>query len=120
MGIKGYKAFIENDGVNPYTKEAFYEDYFQQKQDEEKEAILRYCMTGETLEKLRNVRLVNPHLYYTARDVIIKLYRNNPSRFGNHNVNINVYRYIMETISRLNDKERQKEWINKYARRVLD
>jgi DNA-binding TFAR19-related protein (PDSD5 family) len=119
MGIKGYKAFEEKPKANQYTKEAFYEDYFEQRADDEKEAIMRHCVTGEVWERANFVKVANPHVYYTLRDVVIKLSRTNPSRFGNHGINIHVFKYLMRVINNMSSSQRQKEWINKYARKVL-
>ena len=118
MGVKGYKAFQEKeDKINEYTREAHLEDYVERtNEDQEKEAIMRYCLNPEALEKARNVMIADIELYYTFREVIVRNYH--LGRLGHHSINIWKFKDIMKTLNGMTSQMRRREWLNKYARKI--
>ena len=118
MGIKGTKAFQERAEASQYTREAHLEDYFSRtKEDEEKEYILRHCLTNDAMDKASIVKWKNLELYYTLRDVVYRSYLG--GKAWHNSINIERYKYIMGRLIGMRSKERIKEWMNTYARKIL-
>ena len=93
-----------NDDYSYRDRAEVVDDYFERTQEGEyKEAILRYVMTSDALEKLHTVKIADVDLYKRYRNTLINLY--NMKVIGRNSIDLQKFRETMLQVIKFRRRE---------------